>query len=272
MTVIPGLLANLPGKLPLAPIPDDADFQTAAKSVLNAFPNLEVHQFAEDAIWRDSFALTGTFRTFYSGPKAAKIWQLLSSQRKISRATFDETAVVLTRVSETNAWIEIPFTFSTSNPATACSGTLSLVPGEDGNWKIWLMKTILDQLPGHGNVDDLRPLSTSNGAGVELNGSSKEVKTGLQIDIISGAKEEELFQCIIIGGGQAGLSIGGRLQALGVKYVILEKLHHVGDSWRQRYQTARCTSPTNLWPQHPANCILQVHTIREFCLSHPFSF
>ena len=34
--------------------------------------------------------------------------------------------------------------------------------------------------------------------------------------------ETQHFHAVIIGGGQSGLSTGGRLQALGVPYVIIE--------------------------------------------------
>jgi cation diffusion facilitator CzcD-associated flavoprotein CzcO len=43
----------------------------------------------------------------------------------------------------------------------------------------------------------------------------------------------------VVGGGQAGLSMGGRLKALGIHYIVLDKHNEVGDSWKTRYASAR---------------------------------
>jgi hypothetical protein len=255
MTVVRSVLQHLPGKLPLATVPNDTNLRAAAESVLKAFPQFEAHHFTEDAIWRDSFGLTGTFRTFYSGAKVAKIWGRLSSQHGTSDATVLQNSAMIMRVSESTAWIDCSFKFSTTNPATECSGSVSLVPSEDGTWKIWVLKTILEQLSGQGNVDELQTPSpngvkdlNTTGLGDHAVAGHSEVQTngttnGNLQNGVNDAKEEteQHFQCIVLGGGQAGLSVGGRLQALGVDYVILEKRERVGDAWRQRYQSARCT-------------------------------
>ena len=47
------------------------------------------------------------------------------------------------------------------------------------------------------------------------------------------------FDCVVVGGGQAGLATGGRLKALGVSYVVLDKNERVGDSWKLRYDCAK---------------------------------
>ena len=46
---------------------------------------------------------------------------------------------------------------------------------------------------------------------------------------------EEDPYVVIVGAGQAGLSLGARLQALRVPYVILEAGDSPGEAWRQRY-------------------------------------
>lgn len=48
------------------------------------------------------------------------------------------------------------------------------------------------------------------------------------------------FNCAIIGAGQAGLSVAGRLAALGVSYVVLKKNKAIGDNWRLRYKSTKC--------------------------------
>ena len=42
---------------------------------------------------------------------------------------------------------------------------------------------------------------------------------------------------IVVGGGQAGLSIAARLQQLGVDTLIVDRHERVGDNWRKRYHS-----------------------------------
>ena len=53
----------------------------------------------------------------------------------------------------------------------------------------------------------------------------------------------ERLETIVIGGGQAGLSIGYYLKARGRRFVILEANERVGDSWRQRWDSLRLFTP-----------------------------
>jgi putative flavoprotein involved in K+ transport len=51
------------------------------------------------------------------------------------------------------------------------------------------------------------------------------------------------FDVIVIGGGQAGLSVGHHLARLGIPFVILEAHARVGDSWRTRWDSLRLFTP-----------------------------
>ncbi len=48
---------------------------------------------------------------------------------------------------------------------------------------------------------------------------------------------------IVIGAGQAGLSVGYHLKKLGVDFVILDANARVGDTWRKRWDTLRLFTP-----------------------------
>src|SRR5262245_25446852 len=52
-------------------------------------------------------------------------------------------------------------------------------------------------------------------------------------------------QCdvIVIGGGQAGLSVGYHLKRRGVRFLILDAHARVGDAWRKRWDSLRLFSP-----------------------------
>jgi putative flavoprotein involved in K+ transport len=53
----------------------------------------------------------------------------------------------------------------------------------------------------------------------------------------------ERYETVIIGGGQAGLSVGYHLQQRNRSFVILDASARIGDSWRQRWDSLRLYSP-----------------------------
>jgi putative flavoprotein involved in K+ transport len=48
---------------------------------------------------------------------------------------------------------------------------------------------------------------------------------------------------VVIGGGQAGLSVGHHLARRGVEFLILDASARVGDAWRQRWDSLRLFTP-----------------------------
>lgn len=56
-------------------------------------------------------------------------------------------------------------------------------------------------------------------------------------------REAEQFDVIVVGGGQAGLSVGHHLARLGLTFVILEAHARIGDSWRERWDSLRLFTP-----------------------------
>jgi putative flavoprotein involved in K+ transport len=55
--------------------------------------------------------------------------------------------------------------------------------------------------------------------------------------------EPERLQAVVIGGGQAGLSVGYHLARRRVRFVILEANARIGDSWRNRWDSLRLFTP-----------------------------
>jgi putative flavoprotein involved in K+ transport len=66
---------------------------------------------------------------------------------------------------------------------------------------------------------------------------------GSEDGIRSSAPVEERHEVIVIGGGQAGLSVGYHLQRQGVPFVILDARARVGDAWRERWDSLRLFTP-----------------------------
>ncbi len=68
----------------------------------------------------------------------------------------------------------------------------------------------------------------------------------------------ERIDTVIVGAGQAGLSVAYFLKRSGVDFVILEANARVGDSWRQRWDSLRLFTPARFdslagmpFPAHP---------------------
>jgi putative flavoprotein involved in K+ transport len=55
--------------------------------------------------------------------------------------------------------------------------------------------------------------------------------------------KREGFDVIVIGGGQAGLSVGYHLARTGARFVILDANERIGDSWRKRWDSLRLFTP-----------------------------
>jgi len=53
----------------------------------------------------------------------------------------------------------------------------------------------------------------------------------------------ERVKTLVVGGGQAGLSVGYHLRRLGLPFVILEGNAGIGDSWRTRWDSLRLFTP-----------------------------
>jgi putative flavoprotein involved in K+ transport len=61
-----------------------------------------------------------------------------------------------------------------------------------------------------------------------------------RVDAVSDA---ERIETVVVGGGQAGLSVGYHLARRGLRFVILDANERIGDAWRARRDTLRLFTP-----------------------------
>ncbi len=61
------------------------------------------------------------------------------------------------------------------------------------------------------------------------------------IDSVTAA--QPIYDVIVVGAGQAGLSVGYHLAKRGLRFVILDANSRIGDSWRKRWDSLRLFTP-----------------------------
>jgi len=57
--------------------------------------------------------------------------------------------------------------------------------------------------------------------------------------------KREALDVVVIGGGQAGLSVGYYLAQVGARFVILDANERIGDAWRKRWNSLRLFTSAN---------------------------
>jgi putative flavoprotein involved in K+ transport len=55
--------------------------------------------------------------------------------------------------------------------------------------------------------------------------------------------QREHYDVVVIGGGQAGLSVGYYLRKRGLRFLILDGSERIGDTWRKRWDSLRLFTP-----------------------------
>ena len=123
--------------------------------------------------------------------------------------------------------IEAIFRFETAQGRG--SGVVRLVTDAGEGVKAWTLLTALDELKGHEEtVGRARPTGQSY---------SRDFRGPNWLDLRKAAQAyaDRDPEVLVVGGGQAGLSIAARLTQLQVDTLIVDREARVGDNWRNRY-------------------------------------
>ncbi|KAF5236821.1 hypothetical protein FANTH_11113 [Fusarium anthophilum] len=218
---------DIPGQLPTAQIPDGTNLDTVVKHTIDSLNNGELPDLmAAESLWRDLFALTGTLRTFHSSTTISAAWRDLQAVHKPGKFAIVEATTRVRQIGHQHSWIHARISFETRGDLQLrCSGSIGLIPEGDG-WKIWLLTTVLEEIVGLGSPDKL---------------SVDTINTSHSTAETSDLRDE--YDCVVVGAGFAGLSIAGRLKALGVNCLVIDKQERIGDNWLDRYDSARFHTP-----------------------------
>ena len=202
---------------------------------LNAFERALAHPSSErladlvlsDAYWRDALALTFHLGTYPGGPAIAdRLWSDARSAG-LTSLQLDRSAPAPERVERVGRpCIEAFFTFETT--IGRGRGIVRLVSeGEES--RAWTLLTALEELKGHEETTgDNRPIGQSY---------SRDFQGPNWLDkrLASQSYQDREPTVLVVGGGQAGLSIAARLTQLGIDVLIIDRHERVGDNWRKRY-------------------------------------
>jgi putative flavoprotein involved in K+ transport len=188
--------------------------------------------FLPDGLWRDLLAFTWTIQTM-SGREAIAV-TLQETLARTQPGSFHIPAQctpprwVSRAGTET---IEAIVAFETAfGPG---NGVLRLVPDpqEPSRLRAWTLNTNLHELRGHEEAFKRRAESTNHG--IRDFGAASWLDRREQARAYAGRDPA----VVVVGGGQAGLSIAARLQQLGIDTLIVDRHARVGDNWRKRYHS-----------------------------------
>lgn len=197
--------------------------------------------FLPDGLWRDILAFTWTIQTM--------------SGRDAIEATLHET---LARTKPTHfhipasrtppRWvsragtecIETLFAFDTA--VGPCAGVARLVPDPQApaQLRAWTLNTNLQEIRGHEEAFKRRDVHDPHG--------TRDFGDENWLDRLNRARayEDRDPAVLVVGGGQAGLSVAARLGQLDIDTLIIDRHPRIGDNWRKRYHALTLHNETHV--------------------------
>jgi cation diffusion facilitator CzcD-associated flavoprotein CzcO len=185
--------------------------------------------FHGDADWRDVLAFSGRLRTISGSQAIAARLKREAPEARPSAFRTDPNRTAARRATRAGTpCIEAIFRFDTA--LGSGSGVLRMRAEDNGDPpRAWTLLTTLEELRGHEErIGPRRPTGQSYSR--DFSGPN-----WLDRRRAASAYADRDPQVLIVGGGQAGLSIGARLKALGVDALIVDRWPRIGDNWRRRY-------------------------------------
>ena len=191
--------------------------------------------FFVDSHWRDILALTWKIQTV-SG-KSKIIEDLYNNILDVSAKDFQidqERTPPREVIRGGKSVIEVILKFNTK--FGECEGIVRLYEDheEQRQFKAWSFLTALSELNNSNNKELEKYQNTLEGP----NWLDKRNK-----DRLFNNREPEV---IVVGSGQAGLSIAARLKQQDIDTLIVDKNERVGDNWRNRYHSLKLHNQTHV--------------------------
>jgi Pyridine nucleotide-disulphide oxidoreductase len=186
--------------------------------------------FHRDSYWRDVLALNWDIETIHGSAAIGEALKTHAARVHPTGFKLDahRTAPREVTRSGTRA-LEAFFTFETA--IGRGSGVLRLSPDpQDGDQlKAWTLLTTLEEIKGlEEKTGKSRPTGQSY---------ARDFRGPNWLDLRKAAAQytDRDPVVLVVGGGQAGLSIAARLKQLQVDTLIVDRERRIGDNWRNRY-------------------------------------
>ena len=186
--------------------------------------------FHPDSYWRDVLALSWKMQTLNGADAILNELPILAGRAEPRHFMIDTDRAPPRRVKRAGTeTIEAIFKFETSDGRGHGIVRLIADAGDGNRLKAWTLLTALEELKGFEETVGLaRPRGQSY---------SRDFRGPNWLDQrqASAAYADRDPTVLVVGGGQAGLSIAARLKQLSVDTLIVDREKRVGDNWRKRY-------------------------------------
>jgi cation diffusion facilitator CzcD-associated flavoprotein CzcO len=186
--------------------------------------------FHPDSFWRDALALSWNLQTLNGADAILQELPVLAGRAAPRHFHIDPDRAAPRRVSRAGTEsIEAIFKFETAQGR--CNGILRLIAdaASDNTLKAWTLFTALDELKGFEE-----PLGSARPRGQSY---SRDFRGPNWLDqrneAVAYAEGDPTV--LVVGGGQAGLSIAARCKQLSIDTLIVDREKRIGDNWRRRY-------------------------------------
>jgi putative flavoprotein involved in K+ transport len=213
--------------------------QLEAQSWLEAFertlgsqsPAAAAELFLPNGLWRDVLAFTWNIETASGRAEIAARLRATIARTQPRNFRIPRERTPPRWVSRAGAeCIETLFAFDTA--FGTANGVLRLVadPDAPSYLRAWTVNTNLHELNGFEEFPPRR---------AEEESSTRDFGAANWLDRLNEARayKDRDPAVIVVGGGQAGLSIAARLHRLGVDTLIVDRHQRIGDNWRKRYHS-----------------------------------
>jgi cation diffusion facilitator CzcD-associated flavoprotein CzcO len=186
--------------------------------------------FHPDSFWRDVLALSWNLQTLNGADDILRELPVLAAHATPRHFRIDPERAPPRGVKRAGTEaIEAIFKFETAQGRG--HGIVRLIPdADDGNTlKAWTLLTALEELKGfEETIGSARPRGQSY---------SRDFRGPNWLDQRKAATAyaDRDPTVLVVGGGQAGLSIAARLKQLSVDTLIVDRESRIGDNWRKRY-------------------------------------
>ena len=196
--------------------------------------------FTEDGYWRDLVSFTWDVRTFRGRPQIEAAFEEYAGAVGAEGFRLEDGKQVEVVERDGVPCVEAFFVFETA--AARGRGHLRLVrdDAEPDTWRAWTLLTTAQELMGfEERTGHRRPRGNEHARGKEnwLDRRTQESRF-----------EDGDPDVLIIGAGQAGLSLAARLGLIGVRALVIDRNERVGDNWRNRYHSLALHN--ELWTCH----------------------